>query len=678
MKAASVDALVLFTLLLTSLSVNATNFSLVTSTSPDPLIESFTKHGDFQSVKISPDGKSLAVKMKQEGVNYIVFMDVDSLKATATVRAKPGDDIYSYRWLNNDRIAYRLSQKVPGYDHPRSYGQVLAVNKDLTQRKLIYGLGIDPSSSRLGGSTRQGKNSKTVGKATLEIINFLADEEKYILVAEYPWSKKGSSYYDARNIPPIISKLNIYSGRRVKIEVLPFAGARPLANSEGEIKFLDYTDENAVTHIYHRVNKTQGWKLLSLEELEGESHLFGSSQDGRHVYIENDSSDGIGWFMLDAQDLSLSPLFSDLENPVVSWFADPASGIPAIALSEPDRFKYSYAGESEVTKQHAMLARVFEGKRVEFMNSSSSGNETVVAVSSDTIPTDFYIYYAKTKEVRYLMSRQSWIDPDKMQAKTEIKFKARDGVQIQGYYTKAKDRKNAPLLVIPHGGPHGVRDYWDFDSEVQLLAQKGFNVLQLNFRGSGGYGEAFQALGYKQWGGSMIDDIVDGTHYVIKAYELNANRVCIYGASYGAFAALMSTAKAPELFRCAIAYVGVFDLEMMYKKGDILVSNVGQGYLEKVIGKETQQLQINSPVHNAEKITAKVLLVAADEDRRAPIEQSEAMRAALIKAGNTPEWLEFGRAGHGVYAEKDRVKLYQKILSFLEESLSDAEWIAAK
>lgn len=644
----------------------------------DEVIDVFTKHSDYQSIKISPDGKSLAIKMQRDKTNRIVFMDAKTLKVTGYVKASNGDDIHSYRWLNNERISYRFSKKIPGYDRPQSYGQVLAINKDLSRRQVIYGVGTKQVRDRLGGGTRQNKSSNVVRKATLEIINRLSEEKEHILIAEYPWSKKGADFYDARNIPPVISKLNIYSGHRRKLEVLPMAGAVPYAGGNGGIRFFTHEDEELKTNIYHRNNMSKSWQRVELAELGKNAHIFGGSHDGRFVYVESQLAGKPVWHKLDSKDMVLTSILSEQKSPIVSWFFDSVTGAPAGGISEPDKFQYSYIDESPAAKRHKMLARSFKGKRVEFLSSSDSGNETVVAVSSDTTPTDFYLFYAENNEARYLMSRQSWINPELMQAKNTVKFKARDGVEIQGYYTKAWGKKNAPLLVIPHGGPHGVRDYWKFNSEVQLMARKGFNVLQLNFRGSGGYGENFQALGYKQWGGSMIDDIIDGTHHVIQKYSLNSDKVCIYGASYGAFSALMSSVKAPELFRCAVGFVGIFDLEMMFEKGSILVLNKGENYLKKVLGTDANLLKASSPVNNAEKIKAKVLLLAAKKDKRAPIDQSEAMRKALIEAGNPPEWVTFDQIQHGAYSEKNREKLYRTVISFLDDNLNDVKRVAAK
>jgi len=634
----------------------------------DKEIEYFSGHSDYQNIKISPDGKTLAVKSHQKKRNSITFIDVETLKPTGAINVRQGDDIYSYRWVNNDRIIYKPAKKTARYDRPIAYGQVKAINKDLSRRRIVYGFGA--SRSKTGSLVNSGAKSER--KASVEILSTLEAEPDYILIAEYPWTLKGNTYYDARNKPVIISRLNVYTGRIKNLETLRYPGARPLANKAGEIEFLSYTDKNNIDHVYRRSPENKDlWQPLELSGLGDETRLLGINRDGSEVYLTTrwHSEGRSSLLTLQTKNLQLSPIFPDVNGVIDDWVVEHRSGVPAVAVSEPDKFSYHYHGQGLTVKHHKMLARAFKGKRVEFISRSRGGEQIIVAVSSATTPSDYYLFNTHSKEARYLMSRQSWINPDLMQPVEPIEFKARDGQLIRGYFTRAKGKDKAPLVVIPHGGPHGVRDYWTFDQEAQMLAYKGFHVLQINFRGSGGYGLAFEQLGYRQWGGDMINDIIDGTQFVLAQGKVADNKACIYGASYGGFAALMSVAKAPDLYKCSIGYVGVYDLAMMFTTGDIPIMNRGLGYLTHVLGSDAQSHRVNSPVSQAANIKAKVLLIPGEEDERAPIEQSEAMRAALIKAGNTPEWLEFGSAGHGVYDEKDRVKLYSEIIAFLNKNL---------
>ncbi len=217
-------------------------------------------------------------------------------------------------------------------------------------------------------------------------------------------------------------------------------------------------------------------------------------------------------------------------------------------------------------------------------------------------------------------------------------IKASDGTTIHGYLTSPASAKPGapapPLIVLPHGGPHGVRDFWGFHSEVQLLASEGFAVLQVNYRGSGGYGERYQEAGYRHWGDRVIEDIVDATRWAVKKGKADPRRICSYGGSFGAYAALQSAILAPDLFRCAVGNAGIYDLTL--------------------------------PAFNADKLKAKVFLIHGKLDHRAPIVHAEKMRDALTAVGRPPEWLVEPHEAHGFYDEGARERMYTRLIAFLK------------
>jgi dipeptidyl aminopeptidase/acylaminoacyl peptidase len=256
-----------------------------------------------------------------------------------------------------------------------------------------------------------------------------------------------------------------------------------------------------------------------------------------------------------------------------------------------------------------------------------------------------------------------------MRPKEAIALKARDGLELHGYVTRPAGDGPHPLVVLPHGGPHGVRDSWEYDPEVQLLAIRGYAVLQVNFRGSGGYGTDFETAGYGEWGAKMQDDLTDATRWAIEQKIAPADRICIYGASYGGYAALMGAAREPDLYRCAIGYAGVYDLPLMWESGDTPDSNFGRAYLERVIGSDTATLRARSPVYNAQSIKAPVLLIHGKEDGRVDYQHAKRMRAALEEHQKKVEWLALGGEGHGIYDEDSRREVYERILQFLDANL---------
>ena len=292
-------------------------------------------------------------------------------------------------------------------------------------------------------------------------------------------------------------------------------------------------------------------------------------------------------------------------------------------------------------------------------------------VYSDRIPGDFYLFDRKLERATYLASKDGWFKPEMLSEVRSINLKARDGLPLQGFITipRGSNGRNLPLVVNPHGGPFGIYDYWAYNFETQLLASRGYAVLQLNFRGSGNNGRAFEHAGYKQWGGTMQDDLTDATHWAIQQGIADPHRICIYGASYGAYAALMGVAKEPNLYRCAIGYVGVYDMDLMYHGGDVHESMYGYNSLKEQLGK--QNLDAISPTNLADRITVPVMLVAGREDRRAPYEHTERMRDALQRAGKQVDARIYYGEGHGFYKEADVTDFYTRMLAFLDRNIGE-------
>jgi dipeptidyl aminopeptidase/acylaminoacyl peptidase len=256
---------------------------------------------------------------------------------------------------------------------------------------------------------------------------------------------------------------------------------------------------------------------------------------------------------------------------------------------------------------------------------------------------------------------------------------ASDGVKLHGYLTlpQGREPKRLPLVVLPHGGPHGIYDDWRFDEEAQLLASRGYAVLQLNFRGSGGYGRRFIESGYRQWGARMQQDLSEATRAAIERGFADQKRVCIYGASYGGYAALMGAVRDPDLYRCAIGYAGVYDLRMMYQRGDIQQTLFGERYLALAIGSDANELAQRSPVAQVEKIKAAIMLIHGGQDRRVPIAHANAMRKALDGRHYKYEWFTEATEGHGFYREDHRIELYQRMLAFLDAQIGAKAAVAA-
>ena len=318
------------------------------------------------------------------------------------------------------------------------------------------------------------------------------------------------------------------------------------------------------------------------------------------------------------------------------------------------------------------LMQQFPGADVQLTSSTPDGSKVVFLVSGGSDPGQFFLYDSASRKASFLFARRPWIKPEQMAAVEPISLKSRDGLALHGYLTRPsgqEDAKNLPTVVFVHGGPYGIRDHWEFDPHVQMLASRGYAVLQVNYRGSGGYGEAFEQAGFREWGGKMQDDVTDATRWAIAQGVADPKRICIFGASYGGYAALEGAVKEPELYRCAIGYVGVYDLRLMYTRGDIPQSTYGDNYLKRVLGEDESVLWDRSPIAHLDRLKAKVMLIVGGADKRVPPVQGESLRSALNKAHIEHEWIYQRTEGHGFYDEKSAQDMFGKVVAFLDRNL---------
>ena len=349
--------------------------------------------------------------------------------------------------------------------------------------------------------------------------------------------------------------------------------------------------------------------------------------------------------------------------------------IGAVFLGGKPRFEY-FDPASADAKLHRALQSSFPGSVVLVTSATVDGRYALLEVFDDRNPGDLFIFDTQAKKADRFMSRADWLKPDRLGTMTPVYFKARDGVEVEALLTvpAGSNGKNLPVIIHPHGGPFGVQDFWGYNQDVQMMASHGYGVLQVNFRGSGGYGKSFLELGHKQWGLTMQDDLTDATQWAIREGIADRNRICIYGASYGGYASLMGVAKEPDLYRCAVGYVGVYDLKMLWGRGDISQSSYGRDFLSEALGKD--QLDGSSPNKLASRINVPVFLAAGGADVRAPQSHSEAMAQALRAAGKPVEEMYYSTEGHGFVKEENQIAYYTKLFQFFARHLGGREPVA--
>lgn len=308
--------------------------------------------------------------------------------------------------------------------------------------------------------------------------------------------------------------------------------------------------------------------------------------------------------------------------------------------------------------------------RVNDISPREDNTPMLVASRSSIQPAQYFLFDPQTRQLKKLFEARPWIDPTKMSIQAGYEYQARDGLTIPGFLTLPNGRKvkNLPLVVLVHGGPWS-RNHWGFDPEVQYLAGLGYAVLQPQFRGSAGFGSELFEKSFGQWGLSMQDDLTDGVLSLTRQGVVDPKRVCIMGASYGGYAAMMGVVKDPDFYRCAINLFGVTNI--FYHRGKKYFGNKARNHtMELLVGdldKLHDQFIATSPAKQAQRIQVPVFMAYGKNDRRVPIIHGEEMRDAMVKAGKSHEYMELENEEHGLALEANRIKVYDSIGAFLRK-----------
>lgn len=626
-----------------------------------PPIEQFLKQPTFWDMKISPDGKHLAATVPQgDDKSILVILDRASMKPTALLQMRNGEFIADFVWVNDHRLLASAARKQGVLDQPVPTGELYGVNADGKSAGVLFGYRANVITDQGGTRLKQRKAEA----ASAFLIDTIPDRPKEVLIEVQPWGAE-DEVSEAR-------LMNIETGKTIRVARSPLPRGRFFADRKGNLRLCFGETAELVQKIYARPADGGDWVLLHDEAKAGyQIRPLAFEADGKHLLVSRERAEGANavyrWNLEDNSQVQL--LEPGTANPGDMLDGIEHGSVYAL-VTEPGKPEIAYIdAKSREAKLSRALAEAFPGQLAYVTSFTRDGKFGLVHVYSDRNPGEFYLFDLATLHADYISGAREWIDPEQMAEMRPITVKARDGTPLYGYLVlpKGREAKNLPLVVNPHGGPHFVRDHWGFDEEAQLLASRGYAVLKLNFRGSGGYGNHYETAGYQQWGRLMQDDLADGVRWTIEQGLIDAKRICTYGASYGGYAALMNVARYPELYRCAVGYAGVYDLSLMYKKGDIQETRYGNSYLDRVIGQD--RLDQDSPVNQVARIKVPVMLVHGGEDVRVPPAHAERMREALTKAGNPPEWLFEAREGHGFFNQPNKLRLYTSLLAFLDRNI---------
>lgn len=638
------------------------------SAAPPPP-EHFTRADEIADVAISPSGKRLALRMTgASGTHVAAVVDLDTLLPAKVAAAFEDADITTLRWVNDERLVFEASQ-------PRvrvsldGYG-TFAVNHDGSGMRRL-------SSAR----TANFSTGTAVKERTLDwrwrLYRTLADGSDDVLMQQWRFDSIGD------DIGRTLARLNTRTGELTNLsDGMPEGAYDWLADGKGLLRAV-LTRKDGRRSIHWRAQGQREWSLLHDSPLFGDGVLTALHRqpDGSLVVLANPKRDTQALYRFDPllRKLDDEPLVAldrfDVDD---SLEIDDETGFVVGVHLTADRPLSVWFDERLATIQKAVDAALPQG-RINRLHCGrcSSTQRFVVASHSDRQPLEYYVYDHQKLSLKRVGVSRPWITEDQQGRRTYHTVKARDGLVIPVFVThpvgpSATDR--LPTIVLIHGGPWVRGTDLGWDAEAQFLASRGYRVLQPEFRGSAGFGARHFEAGWKNWGSTMQDDVKDVVDWAAAQQLTDPARVCLYGGSYGGYAALMGTVRYPQAYRCAASFVGVTDLQLMYTsdRSDITVQSKRYS-MPTLIGDlkaDADMLRTSSPIHRVAEIKVPLLLAHGTLDRRVPIEHAQAFAKAAEKAGVKLEVVTYPEEGHGWIDAKNHTDFLNRLETFFARSLA--------
>ena len=610
-------------------------------------VEAFGNLPEVRQVKLSPDGNQIAFIRMIKGSTYIgtthlVKHKTQYILGTDNQKFKLG----WFRWANNETLLVSADYPVTRYGNKYTETRLLKVKAD---------------GSESGVSVIKPKKNERFSQFQNNIIDILPDEPNHILMA-----------IDLKVAnQPDVYKINLESER---VRHLEYRGKSNIydwmTDQQHRLRLGFGRDE---TKIFYRLFdlKTQKWRNIWEYEIFDAPDIspLGFGLNPNELYIRADHNGRYAIFKVDVSkaDLPRELVYADknydIEGSLI--YSKKSNDVIGVYHGEANNAKIYFADE------YAQFQKAIDKAIPEAYNniSSFSANEEkyILFSSNPTSPGAYFLGDRKAGSLSFVLEQYPLLTNKKLSGKTKVSYQARDNTRIEGYVTLP--HKNAPqhnkALVIPHGGPM-VRNYGGFDWFTEFFASRGYTILEPNFRGSSGYGFNFEMAAIKSWGGVMQDDLADAAQWLTKTYDISADNVCIIGASYGGYAALMAAVKQQDVFRCAGSFAGVSDLEYLVKKSRKFTN---YRVVKKQIGDDYDKLEQQSPVNFAKQVNIPVLLIHGDKDRVVDIKHSQMMRDELQDYDKNVDYVELKNGNHHLEIEQNRIKTLASFEEFLQKNL---------
>ena len=657
---------------------------------PPPVIplETLFAEADLAAVAISPTGRYLTwLAPKNQRIN-LAIMDRETKQVRWLTNMKE-ESVTAYQWVKKDRILF--AQQWGGREQ---YG-MFACDPDGGNLVVINQLERVEATADGAGAGGVPNSERDLPK---NLVSTLAKDPDHILMNRI----RGNSFLGD------LIKVNIRTGKET-VEERNYINARTwIADGNGVVRVAICTDFEEPIRVKYRSDAKSEWRTIG--EFSKETSLFFEeaapiephwrpsvfAKDNRMLYVktfmEHDKS---ALRTLDPETGEWGPvLFThprvELGNRLANYRRGGLSSRAAldglIFNSAGDLGGVAYEDEYPEVKwldpKLAKLAADLDRALPDTVNSIDSatadGNLMVVRAASDRDPGTYYLYDAAKQELTEIGRTRKAIDPKNMSEMRPIRFKARDGWDIPGYLTipAGRDPKNMPMLVVPHGGPYGPRDSWGYSPDVQFFANRGYAVLQINYRGSGGYGLKFQLGGYKGYGRQMQDDLTDGVKWCIAQGLADPARVGIYGASYGGYAVLAGLIFTPDLYCCGVDYVGVSDIEdRQGSRSDAGPRVLREGNAIRNLDpvKDADIIRATNPVEHIPNLRAPLFAAYGKNDPRVRFDQWLKLESRLKQYSKPYEVMIAENEGHGFRKIENRLEFYRRVEDFLARNMNTPE-----
>jgi dipeptidyl aminopeptidase/acylaminoacyl peptidase len=613
-------------------------------------IERFFEDPAITNVRLAPDGNHLAYLAPMNGRIGVALMDLRTGKVDVLVRSAD-ENIDTFLWKGSDYIVYAADV---GGNEAGAYQSINIKSRRITRLLESYG---ENNEARQEGN--YGRVQYFWGTNPKKIVVFGSRDK----------NSRAPGMYEVDVATSRRSPIGGYAAENDRILQMVFDNearirVRVRHTFEAIVVEARLADSNRYTPLFTRPRDAQRSELdLATILADNETLLFVD-------YTNHDRGALISWSLRTGQ--RLQELFVPPSGEITDLVL-PTDKTKLLGVRYEDDKPRVHWLDGEIKAVQAGLDGSFPDTINTIINMTDDRKKFVVVANSD-IETGVYFLLDRTRPQPLLMSLGSArpnLESKALARMENVTITARDGLALPGYLTRPAGRGKGPypFIIVPHGGPYGVRDSWGYNDEIQFLANRGYAVLQVNYRGSGGYGKKFLEAGRLEWGKKMQDDITDSVKWAISQGIADAERVAIYGASYGGYAAMAGVAFTPELYRCAVNYVGAVDMTVLGDRdqgGDRIAIEM---FFASWIHPDMEELRRRSPVNHVDKIMVPTFHAYGENDPRVEIRQWRRLKAELDRHNKPYEYLRESNEGHGFSNAKSRIEFYIQMERFLEKHM---------